>query len=291
MTPRMPNLWKMKLEADDYEPGTLYRLYICQLMLNEEYDRIIEACRIIRRYAFSGPGVIEGLFTFDFEMNCLLLQGRLDIALRQARLRDQAYYGHSDYSNLVWKEDTGQWPIYTVAPLHYFHKMYELGRHILESGLEPFFKNDWQSSYYWFTQIAPLHKNPKSIYQVTLAMFYHKLGRDLREWKHWNAFIDGFPNKFFTVIQIGKESLRANPKLLQKVVARIRTIHRINKPYYTSGPGQVIEDIIESPIQIRKRHDQRLKEAQESKESKRERAQHRRQCDRRLKELFPELRA
>lgn len=291
MAKRIPNLWKMKLKADDRDPGTLYRLYFCQLMLQENYERMVEACRTIRRYGMNGLKLEEWLFTFEYEVDSLIWLGRLDIALRQARARDRAYYGHCDYARLVWKEDSGMWPIYKVAPLHYCHGQFKLGCHILESALEPWFNNNWQSSYYWFGQIAPIHKKPNSIYQFTLAMFYHKLGKDLREWKQWNAFIDGFPEKFFTVLKIGKEELRNDSKLLPKVISRIDEIQKKNRPYYTSGGGgQSIEDIIESPRHIKRRHDQLLKEYHETPEAKRKRDEMSRKLDQRLAELFPELR-
>lgn len=260
-------------------------------MLQENYDRMVEACRTIRRYGLNCLDVKEWLFTFEYEVDSLIWLGRLDIALRQARSRDRAYYGHCDYARLVWKEDSGMWPIYKVAPLHYCHEQFELGCHILEAALEPWFNNNWQSSYYWFRQIAPVYKKPNSIYQFTLAMFYHKLGKDLQEWKHWNAFIDGFPDQFYTVLKIGKKDLRNDSKLLPKVISRIGEIQKKNRPYYTSGGGgDSIEDIIESPRQIKKRHDQLIKERHETQQAKQERAQNRRLLDQRLAELFPELR-
>lgn len=294
MTKRIPNLWKMNLKPDDRDPGTLYGLYLCGLMLKDQYDRVAEACRIIRRYAIKGPGIKEAFFTFSNKYHSLITLGRLEEALRQARSRDRTVYGHCDYSRLVWKEESGTWPIICVAPLHYWLGRYELGCHILEAALEPWFNNDCKSSYYWFTQIAYPHKNhrAKVFYPVSLAMFYHKLGKDLQEWKHWNAFIDGFPNQFFTVLKIGKKGLRNDSKLLPKVISRIGEIQKKNQPYYTScGGGQSIEDIIESPRQIKQRHDQYLKENHQTKEAKRERTDSRRQLDQRLVELFPELRS
>ncbi|MFT3878275.1 MAG: hypothetical protein QM703_01285 [Gemmatales bacterium] len=180
-----------------------------------------------------------------------------------------------------------------LPPLHYWLGRYELGCHILESALEPWFNNDWQSSYYWFTPITHQPRKHKAtlFYPVSLAMFYHKLGKDLRDWKQWDAFIDGFPEKFFTVLKIGKKELRNDSNLLPKVISRIGKIQKKNRPYYTSGDGgQSIEDIIESPRQIKRRHDKLLKERHESEEEKRERAKVRRKLDQRLVELFPELR-
>jgi len=292
MTQRIPNLWKMKLKADDREPGTLYALYLCGLMLKDQDDRVIEACRVIRRYALKGPGIKEAFFTFSQEYHSLITLGRLEEALRQVRRRDRIVYGHSDYSRLVWKEDSGTWPIICVAPLHYWLGRYELGCHILEAALEPWFNNDWKSSYYWFTQIAhqPRRHKARAFYPVSLAMFYHQLGKDLHDWKQWNAFIDGFPEKFFTVLKIGKEELRSDSKLLPKVISRIGEMQKKNRPYYTSGGGgQSMEDIIESSRQIKRRHDLLLKENRQTQEEKRERAKVRRKLDQRLAELFPEL--
>lgn len=293
MSKRIPNLWKMKLMTDDRDPGTLYALYLSDLMLKDQDARVIEACRIIRRYAIKGPGIKEAFFTFSQEHHSLITLGRLDEALRQARSRDRIVYGHCDYSRLVWKEDSGTWPIITVAPLHYWLGRYELGCHILEAAFEPWFNNDWKSSFYWFTQVAYPHKKhrAKAFYPVSLAMFYHKLGKDLREWKLWNAFIDGFPDQFYTVLKIGKEDLRNDSKLLSIVISRISEIQKKNRPYYTSGGGDdSIEDIVESPRQIKKRHDQLIKERHETQKAKQERAQKRRLLDQRLAELFPELR-
>ncbi|MFT3878276.1 MAG: hypothetical protein QM703_01290 [Gemmatales bacterium] len=115
MTKHILNLWKMKLRADDRDPGTLYALYLCNLVLKDQADRAIEACRVIRRYAIQGPGIKEVFFTFSNEFHSLITLGRLDEALRQARSRDRIVYGHCDYSRLVWKEDSGTWPIIDVA--------------------------------------------------------------------------------------------------------------------------------------------------------------------------------
>jgi hypothetical protein len=66
MTSAVPDLWRAGDDA-----LRLYELYLIRLLMNDLHDRIISACRIIRRYAARGPGRQEGLFTFSWEIDSL----------------------------------------------------------------------------------------------------------------------------------------------------------------------------------------------------------------------------
>lgn len=284
MTKRIPNFWKLKVD----EPDRLYSLFLCKLMLKEQNERILQVCRIIRRYAARGPGGKEALCTFMYEREALFMLGKLDVALKQARLRDCVRYGRPlDYAHHQWDEKDpfeGYWLIYTLAPLHYYNGLYELGCQLYETGLGYWFNQCKQVSYEWLWNIVPRRKTPGFLQTVTLAMFYCKLGKDLRDWK---VFAECFPPRLYRVVGISKTALRDDPRLLRALMTRIRQIQQANRPYCTSGVSRGIHDIIATPEQIRRAHERISRKALKEKPERRERSDH---FDKKLMEYFPELR-
>lgn len=287
MPPRLPDLWKLKL--DDAE--ILYERYLCQLMINDQNVRTVQACRAIRRYAARGPGSQCGLLTFRYELEALCTMDQLDAALKQARLRDRIKYGKTlNYAKHQWDEADGvegYWLIYTMAPLHYYNQRYQLGCHLLETGLGFWFNHDNPNSYEWLSKIVPLREDWRYLQTASLTMFYRKLGKDLRTWKHWNRFVDGFPARFYRVVGISKSELRDDPKLLRDLMKRIRHICHENRSCYVSGCSNGIHDIIDTPQQIKRFHERILLQKQRQRFARGER---RASNDQRLMELFPELR-
>ena len=52
MTTQLPDLWRARAD-----PDRMYQLYLARLQMNGLHDRVVAACRQIRRYAARGHGV------------------------------------------------------------------------------------------------------------------------------------------------------------------------------------------------------------------------------------------
>lgn len=123
---------------------------------------------------------------------------------------------------------------------------------------------------------------PTRTYDVTLWHFYQALGRDLRTWPLWNAFIDGFDPKLFEHSGIGQEALRQDPQRLGPFFAWI--IRTRNERTF-SGTTAGEKDVTESKSKVRRRQAATLKQLRKLPQQPDMQA-----WDRRMIELFPELR-
>ncbi len=269
-TPPIPDLWKVNEE----KAYAFYSMLLIRLAIKEKHERIIQVCRTIRRHAAKGPGRKAALFTFMFERDALVELGKFDVALRQAQLRDRIYYGkRPDYkqiscSNLDPMET--YWLIYTLAPLRYCNGHYETARLLLELGLGFWLNSCKQISYFWFWKVALSRPSKLFPTQVSLSQIYRKLGRELHSWNDWGKFAQGFTPKFYHTFGITRKQLSADATLLKDVAKRIRERLAAGLPCDFSLPAKITGE--DTPTTEAQRQERRM------------------ETDRKLKELFPELR-
>ena len=280
MRPRIPDLWASGEDAE-----RLYSLFLLQLWMTGHHDRVITAARRIRQYATHGPGPKAALFTYHFEIDVLCELGRFREAWRQQRQKDRSYFGRSiDYARHQWPDELGHQLLYSTGPLLFFTGQYELGRHLMECGLEVWFRGGRPSSYDWLHRVITNGTRPILPAHVSLWHFYQKLHRDLGQWRHWESYVDGFPDQFFRAIGVHRDALRKDAGLLRKISRRIR---EIMDERCTSGCTQGIEDIVGKASEVRRWHQKLLKKRKSGEPARRERSDH---FDNKLLELFPELR-
>jgi hypothetical protein len=125
---------------------------------------------------------------------------------------------------------------------------------------------------------------PEDRCRVTLAHFYERLGKSLREWAHWEKFVDGFHPRLFRQAGVHREEMLANPERLPTFFERLMDIRAERT---TSGVTRGQADLIESPAKVKAWHEKTTKQLDEFKETH---APTRKRYNTKLRELFPELR-
>lgn len=280
MAERIPDLWRAKEDV-----LRLYEIYLIRLSMNRLHERIVSACRQIRRYASRGPGPREGLFTFSIEIDALCELGRYQTAWRQLRLREEILFGRRlDLARRRWSAREAPLLPWDYVSLLFFLGRYRLGCALLETALGFSFRGKKVPSYDLLLYVYNDDEEPRNRYRVTLAHFYARLGRELREWRHWPAFVNGFSEKLFRLAGVGRAELLADSGRLPTFVGNLEQILRERTPTRITR-GQA--DLIESPAKVRK-----WQEATQAKlEAFEERIQPvREEREAKLEELFPELR-
>ena len=183
----IPDLWR----AND--ASRLYSLYFGLLQMHHRHERIIAVCPRIRRYAARGPGPEEGLFTFFNEINALCELGKYQAAWRRLRLRDKMAFGKSfDLRNRKWTGADAWELTYSYAPQLYLLGRYRQGCELLETALRFYFRRRKVQSLDMLCHIYNGDDVPSHRFRVTLSHFYRRLGKDLRQWRYWARFIDGW---------------------------------------------------------------------------------------------------
>jgi hypothetical protein len=276
---RIPDLWRLKEDA-----ARLYQLYLCRLQANRLHERVICACRQIRRYATQGPGINHGLFTYSFEIDALCQLQDYRAAWRQLRQRESKVFGKRlNLAHRQWSE-RDRWELaFSYAPLLFFLGRYRQGCALLEASLEFSFKSEKVRSYDMLFHVYNGDQQPPDRCRVTLAHFYDRLGKCLRDWQHWKAFVNGFHARLFRLSGVSREQLFADPGQLAAFVSKLVNVRDERT---TSGVGGGQSDLIESAAKVHKRQlamrrklDEfavRIKPVQD-------------RTDRKLQELFPEL--
>jgi hypothetical protein len=124
---------------------------------------------------------------------------------------------------------------------------------------------------------------PKNRCRVTLKHFYDRLGMDLREWEHWEAFVRGFHPRLFRLAGIRREELVADSGRLTTFFDRLM---KVREERVTSGFTQGQADLTESRVKVRK-----WQEAQEEKSAQFEGRIRpiREHNNAKLRQFFPEL--
>lgn len=276
----IPDLWRSGEDA-----ARLYQLYLGRLQMKRRHQRVVGVCPRIRRYAVRGPGPSEGLFTFGFEVDSLCALGNYEAAWRRLRQREEIVFGKwLDLRGREWSRDDCWELVFAYAPLLFFRERHQLGRALLETALDFWFAENKVRSYDILFHVYNGDEVPKNRCRVTLSHFYARLGRSLRQWRHWEAFVNGFHPRLFRLAGVRRDDLMADPERLREFHDRLAELAADRR---TSGVGGGLSDLIESAAKVRKRqaaiqrkrneHDKRFKSA-------------RNRTNKKLRELFPDLR-
>jgi hypothetical protein len=280
VTPRIPDLWRAKEDA-----ARLYSLYLVRLQMNRLRERVVSACRQIRRYAARGPGGAKGVFTFDFEIDALCKLKDYRTAWRQLRLREEAAFGQRfDLARREWSAVDGWDLAFFHAPLLFFLERYRQGCSLLETALSFHLGGRKRRSYDILFHVYNGGREPENRYGVALWHFYTHLGRELNEWQHWKALVKGFDPRLFQVAGVGRDELLEDSGRLPSFCDRLRAVQAERT---ISGVTWGLADLVEGPEVVRKR--QEATRAQRNEFEERSKPA-RERIDAKLKELFPELR-
>jgi hypothetical protein len=276
MVERIPDLWRAGEDA-----RRLYTLYICRLDSNGLHARVVAACRKIRRYAARRPGAEEGMFTFPFEIDALIELKDFRGAWRQLRRREVLLFGERlDLARREWSGPDAWELAFSYAPLLYFLGRYQAGCDLLETALGLWGRGKLHS----FERLHHVYNGsvePRHRCGVTLAHFYARLGKDLRDWPLWEKFVKGFHPRLFRLARVRREALLQDPARLGGFVDRLHAVLR------ERGGGWEQADLLDSPKKVRARRRAREEEMEAFKETMRPRME---RTEAKLRELFPELR-
>jgi hypothetical protein len=278
MAARIPDLWRLKEDA-----ARLYQLYLARLQSNLSHERVVSACRQIRRYAARGPGLKRGLFTYPFEINALCELKNFKAAWRQLRKREVILFGNRlDLARRQWSRDEDLILVFDYAPLLYFLGRYRQGCRLLEIALG-FWLGDRRKvrSFNILLHIYNGVNQPCDRFQVTLSHFYDRLSTDLRHWQHWETFINRFHPRLFRLTGVHRQELLADSALLAVFSDRLDQV-----THERAVVPQEERDLIESPSIVRSRQEAERKQLDKFKERIKPVAE---RTEGKLQELFPEL--
>ena len=276
----IPDLWRAKEDAT-----RLYQLYLCRLQMSRRHERIVAACSRIRRYAARGPGPPAGLFTFSFEIDSLCDLKDYQAAWRRLRLREEIVYGERlDLRNREWSSADAWELAFSYAPLLFFLGRYRHGCALLETSLGFWLGGRKTRSFDILFHVYNGDEEPWNRCRVTLSHFYRRLGKDLLQWRDWEAFVNGFHARLFRLSSVRRAELLADPGRLAVFFGKLMEVRAERT---ASGVGGSQSDLIESAAKVSKRQEatrQELDEFEKRIKPARERTK------RKLQELFPELR-
>jgi hypothetical protein len=277
---RIPDLW-----AANEDAVRLYQFYISILQMNDRHERATAACRQIRRYAARGPGLAAGLFTISMEIEAWCAVGDYETAWRRLRLQEEIVYGKRiDLRRRRWRGADGFELQFSYAPLLYFRGRYRRGCQLLEKSLDFCFDGTKMRSFDILNRVYNGELEPTLRARVTLAHFYGRLGENLRQWRHWTAFVDGFHPRLFRLSGVSRKELQADSRQLAPFFEKLMEEQgrRI-----TSGIGGSQSDLIESSAKVRKRQADTNRKLNAFKKRI---GPVRKEIDRKLQQYFPELR-
>lgn len=276
---RLPDLFTGPLKTKEFQ--RLYGVFLVRLGTARQSDRMVTACRDIRRMARRAGRPRAALFTYFWEMEAHGHRQDLEVMWRTLRAWEEAATGQKlNIRTHQWTPKDHQQLIFRYAPLLYLRGRYRLGCGLMETALEMVsHRKRWSFDVLWFVY-KPLGK-PRSTYDVTLAHFYKALGRDLSEWKLWGKFLDGFDPALFRNSGVTKEALLQKPRRMKQFFGWITAEQR--KRLFT-GTSDGERDLVEAPGEVEKR--QTARGQQMARFAERPEVE---LFEQRLFELFPEL--
>lgn len=279
MADSIPDLWTSGEDA-----RRLYSFYLSRLAIGQQWERIVTACREIRRHASRGPGLAKSIFTFRDEIDALCKLKDYDTAWRQLLALRRAVRGIQQGINIedrkrMEAEERGT----CVASLLYFRGRYRRGCGLKERYFDLCFQNGPVQSYQLLFEVYNDDVEPTHRVRVTLAHFYNRLGRDLRQWRHWPTFVEGFQPRLFRLAGIQREKLLADAGHLP---AFFNNLMDIRDERTTSGVGGGVSDLLDSPAKVKKRQDARQQKISDALERLND---SRTELNQKLAMYFPEL--
>jgi len=247
-TVQVPDLWRAKADAE-----RMYQLYLVRLQINELHDRVVDACRLVRRYAARGPGRRAGLFTFSFEVDSLVSQRNYSAAWRQVQLRDEVIRGHRiPLEGRRWSPKDFWELTCTYAPLMYFLERYAVGAKLLETALSFWYRRPKAESYNVLFHVYNGDDEPRILPRVTLTHFYRRTGKDLEEWALWPVFVRGLAAPLFRIAGIERKALLADSSQLATFFSNLT---RLRSERVTSGVTRGQADLIEDRVKVKRWQD------------------------------------
>jgi hypothetical protein len=225
-------------------------MFLIRLSAAGQSNRMLAACRDIRRMARQAAKPNVAAFTYHWEMEAHGQKHNFEAMWRTLKAGEKANTGETfNIRTHQWIPKEHHQLIFQYVPLMYLRGRYQLGCKLMETALKmTSHRKNWSFECLWHVY-KPLSK-PSSIYDVTLAHFYAALGRDLSEWALWGKFLDGFDPKLFRSSGVTKEALRQNSRLMKPFFEWITTERR--KRLF-SGTAYGERDLVESPSKVRSR--------------------------------------
>jgi hypothetical protein len=275
----LPHLFAGPLKTKEFQRQ--YEAFLIRLGTARQSDRMVTACRSMRRMARQAGRPRAAGFTYFWEMEAHGHTYDFEAMWRTLRAWEEAITGQRlNIRTHQWTEKDHQQLIFRYAPLLYLRGRYRLGCRLMEAALEmDSHRKRWSFDSLWFVY-KPLGK-PSTTYDVTLTHFYAALGRDLSEWKLWGKFLDGFDSSLFRSSGVTKEALYQNPRLMKRFFGWI-TAKRLKRLFTGTSDGE--RDLVDSPGEVERRQTARGQQmARFAERPEVEIFEHR------LFELFPEL--
>jgi hypothetical protein len=173
---------------------------------------------------------------------------------------------------------------FSYAPLLFFLGRYRQGCALLETSLRFWFRGRKARSFDILHHVYNGDDEPRHRSQVTLSHFYGRLGKELCQWRYWEAFVNGFHPRLFRLSDVRREELMADSGRLSLFFDKLMEMLAERT---TSGVGGNQSDLTESEAKVRKRQErtqQKVDEFRERIKPVQDRTNHK------LQELFPELR-
>ncbi len=275
----LPNLFAGPLKSKHSQ--RLYEVLLARLSFARQSDRMLMACRDIRRFARKAGRKKAVASTYFWEMEAHGHRHDFEAMWRTLRAWEEASMGQRiKVGAHNWTHKEHHQLIFGYAPLLYLRGRYRLGCRLMEKALEmSSHRKGWSFESLWHVY-KPLSK-PSSVYDVTLAHFYTALGRELSEWELWPKFLDGLDAKLFQGSGIAKEALRKDSQLIKPFFEWV-TSERRKRLFTGTTDGE--RDLVESPSKVRRRQSARKREL-----LKVDAAPARIQFEQKLLQLFPEL--
>jgi hypothetical protein len=276
----IPDLWR----RGETEVLRLYQLYLCRLQMHGRHERIIAVCGQIRRHANRGLGRAAGLFTFSIEIDSLCALKDYAAAWRRLQRQEEIATGKRfDLRRRRWSRADGFQLEFSYAPLLYFRGRYRQGCELLETALDYGFVGTKPRSFDTLFRVYNGEADPSHLARVTLSHFYQRLGRDLRQWRHWRAFVNGFHPRLFRLSGISREELLVDPARLAPFVDKLM---EVRDQRITTGIGRGQSDLVDSATRVQKRQDELRSKLNAFKKRTKPLEK---KTNGKLRELFPEL--
>jgi hypothetical protein len=136
----------------------------------------------------------------------------------------------------------------------YFLGRYSLGSQLLETSLRFWYQRPKAESYDVLFHVYNEDKEPRILPRVTLAHIYRHLGRDLKEWRLWPAFVNGFAAPLFRIAGVEREALLQDSSQLVNFFGNLM---RLQEKRVTSGVTRGQADLIEGPAKVKRWQDSR----------------------------------
>lgn len=201
-----------------------------------------------------------------------------------AWLREEiVFVGRFDLRSREWSSADGSGLTFLYALLLFFLGRCRRGCELLETSLGFEFVGRKGRSFDVLSHVYNGDQEPSHRCRVTLSHFYGRLGRDLRQRRHWEAFVSGFHPHLFRVSGVRSDELLADPRRLKEFFDKLMELRAERT---TAGVGGRQSDLIDSPAKVRKRQDAIQRQREEFHERIKP-VQER--TNRKLRELFPEL--